>query len=142
MVRLLQKSILKKMGQPAQTPPIRKYPIAFQQMSLLTKNQAIRLPLRPKETYIRVDQIKQLERYQLYADPTVLADYLTPYFKSRLSAASPDAIIEEFGTHILIDFNVGGRLSIFYKSTITDNLKVESKTKIAKGGITGAIKNG
>ena len=61
-------------------------------------------------------------------------------FKSRLSAASPDAIIEEFGTHILIDFNVGGRLSIFYKSTITDNLKVESKTKIAKGGITGAIK--
>lgn len=42
------KSTLKKMGQPAQTPPIRKYPIAFQQMSLLTKNQAIRLPLRPK----------------------------------------------------------------------------------------------
>ena len=104
------------------------------------KESSNKTSITTKETYIRVDQIKQLERYQLYADPTVLADYLTPYFKSRLSTASPDAIIEEFGTHILIDFNVGGRLSIFYKSTITDNLKVESKTKIAKGGITGAIK--
>ena len=104
------------------------------------KKSSNKTSITTKETYIRVDQIKQLERYQLYADPTVLADYLTPYFKSRLSTASPDAIIEEFGTHILIDFNVGGRLSIFYKSTITDNLKVESKTKIAKGGITGAIK--
>lgn len=92
-----------------------------------------------KETYIRVDQVKQLEQYHLYADPTVLSDYLTPYFRNKLATASPDDIVKEFGTHILVDFNVGGRLSAFYKSTIVDNLKTESKTKIANAGITGAL---
>lgn len=48
------------------------------------KESSNKTSITTKETYIRVDQIKQLERYQLYADPTVLADYLTPYFKSRL----------------------------------------------------------
>lgn len=35
-----------------------------------------------KETYIRIDQIKQLEQYNLYSEPDSLANYLTTYFKS------------------------------------------------------------
>ena len=92
-----------------------------------------------KETYIRIDQIKQLEQYNLYSEPDSLANYLTTYFKNKLATASADAIIKEFGTHVLIDFNVGGRLSAFYKSTITDNLKTESKKNIATAGATFAV---
>lgn len=93
-----------------------------------------------KETFFKVDQTKHLEQYILYAGPDTLSNYLTTYFKTKLNTASPDDIVEEFGTHILLDFLVGGRLSAYYTSTITDNLNSESKTHIAKAGATFALK--
>lgn len=93
-----------------------------------------------KETYFKVDQTKHLEQYILYAGPDTLSNYLTSYFKTKLNTVSPDDIVEEFGTHVLLDFLVGGRLSAYYTSTITDNLNSESKTHIAKAGATFALK--
>lgn len=72
-----------------------------------------------KQTYGRIDLIKHLERYILHANPTYLAKYLTPYFKKKLQTSSPDEIVKEFGTHVLLDFMVGGRLTAYYTSTIT-----------------------
>lgn len=92
-----------------------------------------------KETYIKVDQTKHLEQLRLLAEPDILSNYLTPYFKTKLNTATPDDVVKEFGTHILLDFIVGGRLSVYFTSTITDNLNSESKTNIAKAGASYAL---
>lgn len=115
-----------------------KIPYAFS--ASYNEESVNRSTITTKETYGRIDQTKNLEQYLLYSDPKQLSNYLTAYFKKQLETITPDEIVKEFGTHVLIDITVGGSLSTYYKSTITDNIQYDSKTKIAEAGASYALK--
>lgn len=92
-----------------------------------------------KYSFARVDMMKHHRQYLLSVTPENVTNYLTESFETDLNRLSPDDIVSKYGTHVLLDFVVGGSYSLFYKSIITDNTTQVSKQKILSGGVAGAL---
>lgn len=90
-------------------------------------------------SFARVDMLKKHRQYLLSVIPEDLTNYLTESFETDLNRLSPDDIVLKYGTHILLDFVVGGSYSVFYKSSILENNSYTRKEKIVSGGIAGVL---
>ncbi len=55
----------------------------------------------------------------------LLSQYLSNKFKEDLSKQSVDYIIKNYGTHVLINIILGGRMNIMYRSLVTSDTKKE-----------------
>lgn len=62
-------------------------------------------------------------RYSLNTHSDYLFDYLTDTFKADLELLTSAEIIEKYGTHILLEYIVGLRLDLIYRSKIPDASK-------------------
>lgn len=78
----------------------------------------------------------QQKRVKLNALNDVLKSYLDPEFLSYIQSQSPKAIISRYGTHVLADIILGGKLEVMYQSETENN----DRTKAGSVGIDLAVK--
>lgn len=90
-------------------------------------------------SFARVDMMRKHKQYLLNVIPEDVTNYLTESFKTDLHKLSSDDIVLKYGTHVLLDFVIGGSYSAFYKSTITESSTYNKKERIVTGGIAGAL---
>lgn len=67
---------------------------------------------------------------------SILTQYLSPDFVNNVSNLSPAALVERYGTHILLDINLGGILQFDYSGslyTTTDYTQKKSQIKAGLG---------
>ena len=76
----------------------------------------------------------QHKRVALNADAEFLQNYLTNEFREDLETKDASYIISRYGTHILTNIILGGRLEIMYRSSMVD----EKRKSIASAGVTAS----
>lgn len=88
-----------------------------------------------KYSFARADAVKRVKRIYIYATPDVLRNYLKPTFIEDIKKLPPLDLIKEYGTHILCDITIGGKLTFLQKAIITEESNTFIKTEIMKNGI-------
>lgn len=81
------------------------------------------------------------KRYKFNKDTEFLKNYLTDDFKEDLKTFSGEAIINKYGTHVLLDITLGGKLDIKY-SCINQSIFSKKKSSVAasaKFAITASL---
>lgn len=91
-------------------------------------------------SFARADVVKRVKRVYLNATPTVLQRYLYPEFLRDLNALSPRDFVAMYGTHVLLDITIGGRLQFNYRSIIEETTSVNDKKKAVEAGLKLNVK--
>jgi len=84
------------------------------------------------ESRVRIKSINFTEDATL----DLLRNYLTPLFVANLSAYSADALVERYGTHVLLGISLGGRLKYDYKGAVVKETTAERKVRAVKAGFS------
>ncbi|MFW0718121.1 MAC/perforin domain-containing protein [Pedobacter sp. N23S346] len=66
----------------------------------------------------------------------ILRNYLTPLFIANLSNYSADALVERYGTHVLLGLSIGGRLKYEYRGSVIKETTAEKKLRAIKAGFS------
>ncbi|MDR6489460.1 hypothetical protein J2799_003999 [Chryseobacterium vietnamense] len=74
--------------------------------------------------------IKQ-KRLRFNATADMLADYITPEFAQDLQVKSPQQIVQDYGTHVMVDIYTGAKMDILFQSETRN----ESRDRAARIGI-------
>ncbi|GHV23279.1 hypothetical protein FACS1894174_08920 [Bacteroidia bacterium] len=93
-----------------------------------------------KYSFASCDVTKCIKRIKLDIVLSNLLDYLDPTFIVDINNLSADLLVEKYGTHVLIDFSVGGRLKLIYKSAIINVSNSTTKKDAIKAGFNVTIK--
>ncbi|WP_431293145.1 MAC/perforin domain-containing protein [Pedobacter sp. P26] len=78
----------------------------------------------------------QQKRIKLNALNDVLQSYLDPEFLSYIQSQTPEAIVNRYGTHVLADITLGGKLDVIYQSETSKS----DKTTASSAGIDLHVK--
>lgn len=92
-----------------------------------------------KYSFSRGDVVKRVKRLYLDADVAMLSKYVTQEFKDNLAKYPADKFVEMYGTHVLTDITIGGRLTFTYSSAITEESNYSRKKEISEAGLSFAI---
>ena len=76
-----------------------------------------------KYSYATYFKTISLQREKLHHTMDVLRNYLTPNFINSINTLSPNEIISNFGTHVLTDITLGGKLEVDYKQSVNSGNK-------------------
>lgn len=68
-----------------------------------------------------------------------LRNYLREEFVAFSQTASPDDFIKAYGTHILLDVELGGRMQLIFRSKVSTTETTASKVRIVKAGFGAKI---
>ena len=93
-------------------------------------------------SYASFESFRAVKRLWFTQDAPVslLADYLTPEFINNVATQDAESLVRRYGTHVLLDITIGGKLRLDYSSAIVkqgDYTKDERTTKI---GLLGGVK--
>lgn len=96
-----------------------------------------------KYSYYNAQSYKTIEKYYVDADPSILYNYLSANFSRDLGSVaagtmSADALVEKYGTHVLLGFTKGGSCNMNFKSVIIS--KQEYKSVIAERQVKNSFK--
>ena len=114
-------------------------------MELIGKNIKFESDLHTKSTYSskysygRGDIIKRVKRVYLNETPSMLQNYLIPEFIRDLTILPPDDFVKKYGTHVLLDITLGGRIQFDYRSTIYATNNLTDKKRIVEAGLKLSI---
>lgn len=91
--------------------------------------------------YASCDVTKHIRRLYL-SSPSIntLLDYLNPAFIVDLNTKSAAEIVAKYGTHVLTDFTIGGRLNFMFKSKDNSNMSSEDRENTVKAGLYMSFK--
>ena len=92
-----------------------------------------------KYSYARGDVTKRVKRIYLNATPEMLQNYLYPEFIRDLTIKTPDEFVQTYGTHVLLDISIGGRIQFNYRSTIFETSNAVDKKRIVEAGVKFTI---
>lgn len=92
-----------------------------------------------KYSYARADVVKRVKRLYLRDNPEVLKNYLYPEFLEDLENKTPMQFIAMYGTHVLTDITLGGRLQFNYRSEIYDVSEKSQKRIFVESGVKTKI---
>ncbi|MFF5381953.1 MAC/perforin domain-containing protein [Pedobacter suwonensis] len=81
-----------------------------------------------KNIYSSYDFIVQQKRVKLNAQRDVLLSYLDPEFLSFVQNQTPEAIVNMYGTHILADIILGGKLDVIYQSETSKSDRITASS--------------
>lgn len=87
------------------------------------------------ESYAKVDLLVQKKRVFLSAPIDLLVQYLNKNFTQDLLSQTPQYIIQRYGTHVLTDVELGGRLRVMYKTTSSST----NKTGAVQAGTSASL---
>jgi len=85
-------------------------------------------------TYEVSQRIKRL-RFTEDANTQLLMQYLTPEFLNNVATQSADYLVNRYGTHVMLDISIGGRLRFNYSGAISNESDYEKNTKAVKVGL-------
>lgn len=85
-------------------------------------------------TYEVAQRIKRI-RFNQDVDVNLLIQYLTPEFLNNITNQNADALVQRYGTHVMLDISIGGRLRFNYSGAILNESSYESKKEAAKLGL-------
>jgi len=90
-----------------------------------------------KESYAEYNLLIKDKHLTINENTSVLSNYLTANFNNDLKTRTPQEIISKYGTHVLMDIEIGAKLHILYKATVENSSKKETvaaglKSKILK----------
>lgn len=96
-----------------------------------------------KYSYYNAQSYKTIEKYYMDANPIILQNYLSINFNRDLNSVSAGtmsayALVEKYGTHVLLGFTKGGSCNMNFKSSIISNS--ESKSIIAERQVKNSFK--
>ncbi|MGE8290657.1 MAG: MAC/perforin domain-containing protein [Sphingobacterium sp.] len=74
-------------------------------------------------------------RFTQDVSTSTLIQYLTPQFKTNLTTISADSLVKRYGTHVMLDISIGGRLRINYSGEMKAESSQEQKSSGAKVGL-------
>jgi len=89
-----------------------------------------------KNIYSSYNFLVQQKRVKLNAQRDVLLSYLDPEFLSYIQNQTPEAIVNRYGTHILADIILGGKLDVRYQSETSKS----DKTLASSAGVDLHVK--
>lgn len=115
-------------------------PLSLSGSAKVTKEKNERYSYSNKYSFARVDIIKRIKRLYLdVVDANDLIPYLSTAFINNLNKMTPEQFVEEYGTHVLLDISIGGRLQFNYRSVITETDNNIEKKKIVEAGAKTSI---
>jgi len=105
------------------------------------KNQNI-YSFSSKYSYARFEETYRIKIIQFTGDVTIdlLKNYLTPEFLNNVNTVSADALVERYGTHVLTNISLGGRLVFDFSGSIVNETTTEKKTSSAEGALGFFVK--
>jgi hypothetical protein len=111
--------------------------------SLTSKNRNQKIgSFSSKYSYARFEETYRIKIIQFNGDVSIdlLKNYLTPEFLSNVNTVSADALVERYGTHVLTNISLGGRLAFDFGGSIVSQTTTEKKTKSAEGALGFFVK--
>lgn len=89
-------------------------------------------------TFVGQDECIEVGKaYFVEKDVSILQKYLDAGFLYSLANKTPATIVGEYGTHVLLDITLGGKLSLLYRSEVVKT----SKETTAKAGFSIVLSN-
>lgn len=104
-----------------------------------TKNMS-KIEYSTKYSFARADIIKRHRQYEIDATPSILTNYLTTDFVYDLNNLAAAKIIEKYGTHVLLNIEIGGIYKANYRSQIIQEKSTQIRTKTTTAGIKASLK--
>ncbi len=83
--------------------------------------------------------ISTFQYKMLVFDPSELYPYLSDKFKKHLTSVPFDQIIDLYGTHVLLDFTIGGRLYSDFYSSYSEEYNYEKRFTQVKAGLNVSL---
>lgn len=89
-------------------------------------------------SYATVDALKRQRKLFLHStDPSIYSKYLDAHFIERMRDLTPDKaykIVEDYGTHILLDITTGGYARVNLRSITTEETNSYTRKQIVEAG--------
>lgn len=95
-----------------------------------------------KYSYASYESYRAVKRIRFTGDAPVslLMNYLTPEFINNVATKDANYLVARYGTHVLLDITLGGRLKFDYGAAITNQSDYTKKVRNTKVGITGFLR--
>jgi len=87
-----------------------------------------------KYSYARIELLRILHKVKLTTTPAELQDYLEDTFIENLNNLSADQLISKYGTHVLLNLTVGGKLDFDYRGEFFSTTNTTEKKYLASTG--------
>ncbi len=111
--------------------------------SITTKNSSEnKLEFNSKYSYATFESVKSIKKIQFTPDVTLdlLKNYLTADFVEHIRTQSAQTLVAWYGTHVLLDITLGGRLSFDYYASVANQTNSETRTSEIEGGLGVFVK--
>ncbi len=89
-----------------------------------------------KKIYAGVTIFVSKQRLRVNATPLDLQKYLTDEFKNDIQTQSAEYIVKRYGTHLLVDITIGGKLEALYQSETSNT----DRKAAAAAGLSASFK--
>jgi hypothetical protein len=95
-----------------------------------------------KYSYATYESIREVKRIRFNGDVSqeLLMNYLTPEFRDNVATKDADYLVNRYGTHVLLDITLGGRLRFDYTAYTSNQSDYSKRVRGAKVGISGFLK--
>ncbi|SDP22303.1 MAC/Perforin domain-containing protein [Mucilaginibacter sp. OK268] len=94
-------------------------------------------------SYATYEVSQKIKRIRFTGDVTtaLLTQYLTPEFINNVATLSADALVARYGTHVMLDISIGGRLRFNYSGATLGETDYTKKTSDVKVGLGVSVLN-
>jgi hypothetical protein len=95
-----------------------------------------------KTSYARFEEAYKIKQIQFTQDVTLdlLKNYLTSEFLNNINNYTAEDLVERYGTHVLLDISIGGRLVFDFSASLVNETTFEKKTKSVEGALGFFVK--
>ncbi|WP_398454038.1 MAC/perforin domain-containing protein [Sphingobacterium thalpophilum] len=87
--------------------------------------------------YASYEVSQRIKRLRFTDDVNIdqLIKYLTPEFVNNVAVQNADYLVNRYGTHVMLDISIGGRLSFNFSGAISNESDYDKNTKAVKVGL-------
>lgn len=95
-----------------------------------------------KYSWATYESVVKIKKLQFTSDVTLalLMNYLTPDFISNINTYSAAQLVQMYGTHVLLDISLGGRLTFDFSASVADQTTEQTRERSVEGGLGFFIK--
>ncbi|MGK4139675.1 MULTISPECIES: MAC/perforin domain-containing protein [Bacteroides] len=92
-----------------------------------------------KYSFASIDIVRNHKYIRINDEVSRLSDYLSVSFKEDVTRLSAMRLIEKYGTHVLTDFEIGGRYKLLFRSVIVNTSDKSIKKKAVASGLKAIV---
>lgn len=93
-------------------------------------------------SYATFESFRAVKRIWFTQDvpPSLLMNYLTPEFVYNVATLDAMSLVRRYGTHVLLDITIGGKLRLDYSSVIAKESDYTKNQRTTTVGLAGGVK--